>query len=309
MPSVAQAADRAYDYVVVATKAIPEITRTPTLLSPLLSQPYVQTHAQPTYVLMQNGLNVEKDLYESVKSLRQDPKIISTTIWIGTNMFDSNVVEHNHFDRISVGIYRPNDFTTTQNSESEASLLADFGDVLKEGGSEVTIVPEIQRIKFAKNFWNVAFSAVSALTRHPLTAIFRLPKPPADSDADVPPSVTQARLIEENTVPVLHLILKELLAVGHALGFPADETGLPPRLVEDVIRNTGRLHSVPESRHRASMLADVENGRPIEVEPIFGEVVRMARDKGVDTPRIELLTRAMPILCNWEDPDAFEISR
>src|SRR5258708_15109952 len=69
LPSITQALDRPYDYVVVSTKAVPEIIRTPTLLSALLTSPYAGTHPQPTYVLLQNGLNVEKDLYISLKEI------------------------------------------------------------------------------------------------------------------------------------------------------------------------------------------------------------------------------------------------
>jgi len=286
--SVSQALDIPYDYVVVTTKAIPEITRTSALLGPLLSPPYFQTHAQPTYVLMQNGLNVERDLYETIKSLGQDPKIVSTAVWIGTNMVDTNVVEHNHFDRVSLGVYRHNNFTATANSEAENTLLSDFAGMLKSGGTDVTVVTEIQRVKFSKNFWNIAFSSTATLTRHPLTAIFRLPTvPPAAADGAVPttpPSVLHSPLITANTLPVLHAILSELVAVGHALGFPADETGIPPSLVEEYINTTAKLHSTPESKHRPSMLVDLEKGRAIEVEVIFGEVVRMAREHNVDIP-------------------------
>jgi len=95
LPSIPQALDRSYDYVIVSTKAIPEITRTPTLLSPLLTLPYAGTHLQPTYVLLQNGLNVEKDLYIALKEIEEEPKIISTAVRIGTNMTNANIVEHN----------------------------------------------------------------------------------------------------------------------------------------------------------------------------------------------------------------------
>ena len=60
--SVERAADRAYSYVVVTTKVIPEQFRTHELLAPLLSETYVRRFPQPTYVLMQNGLNIELDL-------------------------------------------------------------------------------------------------------------------------------------------------------------------------------------------------------------------------------------------------------
>jgi 2-dehydropantoate 2-reductase len=82
---------------VVTTKAIPELIRTHTLLSPLLSPPYADKHPQPTYVLFQNGLNVEVDLYNALKELgKGEPKIISTAVYIGTNLSGDNVVEHGH---------------------------------------------------------------------------------------------------------------------------------------------------------------------------------------------------------------------
>ena len=96
--SVAEAADTQYSYVMVATKAIPELIRTSKILEPLQSQDYTARFSQPTYVLLQNGLNVEVDLYNSLKALgKGEPSIISTAVWIGTNLLAPNVVEHNEF--------------------------------------------------------------------------------------------------------------------------------------------------------------------------------------------------------------------
>lgn len=93
--SVSEAADRPYSYVFVATKTVPERLTTPTMLEPLLSSPYTDTYVQPTYVLLQNGLNVEIDLYQALKSLvKGEPSIVSTAVWIGTNLVGANVIEH-----------------------------------------------------------------------------------------------------------------------------------------------------------------------------------------------------------------------
>lgn len=97
--SVEQALDIPYSHVVLTTKAIPELTRTPDLLAPLLTPEYTARFRQPTYVLMQNGLGVERDLYAALKKLdtREEPRIISTAVWIGTNLVEKDVVEHNEF--------------------------------------------------------------------------------------------------------------------------------------------------------------------------------------------------------------------
>lgn len=95
--SVAQAADRPYSHVVVTTKAIPELIRTPQILAPLLTPGYSEKYPQPTYVMFQNGLNVEVDLFRALKSLgKGDPKIISTAIYVASNLLQDNVVKHSH---------------------------------------------------------------------------------------------------------------------------------------------------------------------------------------------------------------------
>ena len=83
----------------VTTKALPELTKTPDLLAPLLAQPYTSRYRQPTYVLMQNGLGVERDLYNALKKVNsaEGPRIISTAVWIGTTLVAPDVCEHNDF--------------------------------------------------------------------------------------------------------------------------------------------------------------------------------------------------------------------
>ncbi|TFK53109.1 6-phosphogluconate dehydrogenase C-terminal domain-like protein [Heliocybe sulcata] len=295
--SVSDAADRPYSYVVVCTKYVPEVSPTPSMLRSLLSPPYTSNHPQPTYVLLQNGLNVEGDLYKAIKEANpaEDPRIISVALWIGTNLAAENVVHHNDFVRPTLGIYRPDNFTATSNTPSEQAVLDDFASLITSGGGRAYVVPEVQRIKFQKNFWNLVFSSTATLTRHPVTALFRRQNEEGFMPAPYIADVT-ADLIEKYTTPMLYGVLNEALAVGRAVGF--DESALPSATVDNTIANTRRLHMVPENKHRASMLLDIENGRPIEVEAIVGEVVRMAHQKGLDVPRIETLYALLLVVQN-----------
>ena len=81
--SVKDAADQAYDYVVWTTKALPELTTSPELLAPLLDPAYTSKFSQPVYVNMQNGLDVERDLYEALVKAGHKPQIIGTAVGIG----------------------------------------------------------------------------------------------------------------------------------------------------------------------------------------------------------------------------------
>lgn len=292
--SVAEAADRPYSHVILTTKAIPEVIKTPQILEPLLSSPYSERHAQPTYVLLQNGLGVERDLYHSAKALNQgEPKIISTVVWVGTNLVEKNVVVHNNYDRIIIGMYRHGDHLTTTNSPEEEAILTDLGAILETGGSEVTIATEIQRKKFAKSFWNVTFSSFSTLIGSCPAAIFR--PPPKDGQSYSPYVAPQTA---PDVIPVLRAILQEMVTLGRALGYPDNDDGLPSSLVDDVLLRTAKVHRDPTHTTLPSMLLDAQNGLPIEVEVILGEVVRLAKEVGVDVPRIETLYALLAIIQN-----------
>ena len=217
-----------------------------------------------------------------------------------------------------MGIYRPMT-TNTLNNPQEEAVLSEFADLLKQGGSEVTVVPEIQRHKFDKNFWNCVYSTTAALTRYPLPSIFRPPQldPREDSGGvtDNIPSVISEDLnlniqaphaptadipyrtpaIREYTIPFIHDALTELYNLGTVL-FPPDGSnpGLDPDIIKRTLKNTAMIHARTDSQHRPSMLVDIEMNRPMELDVIVGEVVRLGRQRGVPMPvsfDIEVQTR------------------
>ena len=94
--SVEDAADQAYDFVLVTTKAVPELNPTSVLLAPLLSASY--TYPQPTYVLVQNGIGIEKDL--SAALLERDDKvstrIVTTALYVSA-WTTEGIVHHGRY--------------------------------------------------------------------------------------------------------------------------------------------------------------------------------------------------------------------
>ncbi|KAJ8700771.1 hypothetical protein PTI98_003762 [Pleurotus ostreatus] len=288
--TVASAADQAYDYVVVTTKAVPELRLTPEILSPLLSPEYTNKFAQPTYLLLQNGLNVEKDLYNAIRKLNQGkPSIVCAALYVGTNLAAPNVVVTNDLESLFLGIYRHEDHTTSANSADETALLQDLGSIFQRGGSAITIVPEIQRVKFAKNFWNLSFATFATLTGYTVPSLFR--SPPASKDEQCNPYLypITAELVQQHSIPAIKTTMKELLTLGHAMGFPDSPDGLPSSTAETVFEALARLNRDPDNSHVPSMLLDARRSQPMEVEVIVGEVVRMGKKYKVDMPHIDML--------------------
>ena len=54
---------------------------------------------------------------------------------------------------MSLGIYRPPTDPRKINSKDETAILDDFASILRDGKGGVTIVDEIQSVKYAKNYW------------------------------------------------------------------------------------------------------------------------------------------------------------
>jgi len=110
-------------------------------------------------------------------------------------------------------MYRHEDHLTTTNSPEESDILTSFGTMLEAGGSEVTIATEIQRKKFAKTIWNVAFSSFATLTGSSPAAMFRpAPKEGQSYRPYIAPQT--ASIVEKYTVPVLTAILQEMMTLG-----------------------------------------------------------------------------------------------
>ena len=71
---------------------------------------------------------------------------------------------------------------------------------------------------------------------------------------------------------------------GHAIGIPDSDEGITTSHIEANLKSAISLHGQANSAHKPSMLLDMENGLPLEVEPILGEVVRLAEQYNVDIP-------------------------
>lgn len=91
-----------------------------------------------------------------------------------------------------------------------------------------------------------------------------------------------------NTIPFFYDALSELQTLGAVL-FPSSPEGAAmPDFEQEIglitLQRTAALNSRAGHTHRASMLADIENGRPMEIEVVLGELVRMGRAHGVNMP-------------------------
>ncbi|KIY70723.1 6-phosphogluconate dehydrogenase C-terminal domain-like protein [Cylindrobasidium torrendii FP15055 ss-10] len=286
--SIAEAATKQYDYVIVTTKLVPELLTTPQLLEPFLTAPYIDSFEQPVYVLAQNGLEIEQDLYDAVAALGKTPKILPCALQIGCSLVD-NVVEHLTGENIIIGFHRPNDYLTATNTADEQATLDDLTNILKTGGSDARGVPDIPRYKFHKNVGNCTLVSTTVLTGYFLSAFLRQP-PTNEGDYTEYLHPRNKDKVEQYTIAEFKGLVKENLDVAKAIGFPSTADCLPPTMADDTIATMRGMFANPAVKDglMTSTQRDCASNLPMEVEVILGSVVRLAEKFQVDIPRIRM---------------------
>ncbi|WP_395828450.1 ketopantoate reductase family protein [Elstera sp.] len=133
--------------------------------------------------------------------------------------------------------------------------LAAIVDALKPGLDGVTATEDIRTAVWKKIALNVAGSCLGVLT--------------LSAEGQV--------IADPNLLPLYETLLSEASAVAAGLGVSA-APDIPTR-----------LKAMAGSTHRASMLQDMEAGRPMEIEAQLGAVQELARLAGVPTPTLDIL--------------------
>ena len=126
---------------------------------------------------------------------------------------------------------------------------------LRAGGFQVNVTEEIRREIWAKLIGNLTSGPICVLTRQALLGALE------------EPALEQAR----------QAILREGVAAAAGLG------------VEIPAKSVAAVESFRGSRHKPSILQDLELGRPMEVDSLLNAPLQLARLAGVATPTLDLM--------------------
>jgi 2-dehydropantoate 2-reductase len=250
-------AGHGWDIVVVTTKALPDWSDDSHLIEPVVGP-------ETTIVIIQNGVGVEQPYRE--RFLRNG--IVSAVTVISAEQIEQGVVRQNRWTRISIGPYsdgRPKEDghskaeLTRRGTEAVESLTRWWTDYGKIRDVEPHDETGLQLVRWHKLTINAAMNPTSVLSGG---------RRNADMVSD----------------PELRVFLQGIMdeiwqAVPKILGRAFPETvATPERILKSTERNAGG---------RPSMLVDWEAGRPLELEVILGNPVRIARERGVEMPRLQ----------------------
>ncbi|KAF4122709.1 Ketopantoate reductase [Geosmithia morbida] len=257
---------RNWDYVFVTTKALPDISDDSAMIAPLVGP-------RTCIVLIQNGVGVE----DPFRRRFPDTSIVSGVTIVSAEQTSPGVVRQNRWTRISIGPYAhgllagqaqlPEGQDTSDEvirsrsakcTDDLARWWADLGGIRDvEPHDEIGL----QTVRWHKLCINAAMNPSAVLSG-------------GRGNADM---VTDLELRRH-----LEAVMWEIWdAAPRVLGRPLpDNVATPDKILRSTEKNTGA---------RPSMLLDWEARKPMELEVILGNPVRIARAKGVEMPRLQSL--------------------
>lgn len=131
-----------------------------------------------------------------------------------------------------------------------------FDALLREGGIKTKVTDTVVRERWRKCVWNGAFNPASVVA----------------GGAD-----TRTMLDVADGETFMATLMREIIAVA-----AADGHEFPAEMVETSLEQTRKMPA-----YRNSMALDYLHSRPLELEAMLGNVIRVARRLGVNVPHLE----------------------
>ncbi|EXJ94627.1 2-dehydropantoate 2-reductase [Capronia coronata CBS 617.96] len=269
-----------WDYVVVSTKALPNISDDSKQLEGLVTSPTT------AIVLIQNGLGVEQPYARRFPSA----SILSAVTVASAAQPTNGHIRHNRWTRINIGpFFDDSNESNQQNPKAKVTATAQnqrFVELLLKGGIKDAIADtheKLQLVRWHKIAINAAFNPSAVLSGG---------------------SHNEAMASDAELYVHLKGVMDEVLSTGpKVVGTPFPSSFASS---EGILRSTLRN----KSGSKPSMLLDWESGKPMELEVILGNPIRLAREKGYEMPRMQSLYALIKMKeKNWEARNKTEKSK
>jgi len=215
--------------------------------------PLLQRSKDTCVVLIQNGIGIEQGFADHVP-------IISVVAYVGVSQNQPGEIKHTALGKLVLGEYRP---TNAPTPEILPHKLKEFSEALKTGGVETEVHDNIQIVRWHKLLWNATFNPISILC----------------GGLDTAQMLAQPD-IENSILATMGEIQDLCFKVTGITAFPQELWD--GRTYINVTKNL-------VSGYKPSMLLDFEEKRPMEVEAIIGNILKIARNHNQEMPRLQII--------------------
>ncbi len=174
--------------------------------------------------------------------------------------FAGNMVDDN---TVHVSFFNPPNYVASL-ADGANEMAQKFADTLNTVGLETEIPVDIQDYVWGKAILNAALSAVCAITKRTMKEVMDYPQ--------------TFELVEGIIDESVHVAEKERIELGNKFR----------RFSIRYLKNAGH--------HRPSMLVDLENGDPTEIDQLNGKIVQYGRKHCLPTPLNQSVTALVHLL-------------
>jgi len=182
--------------------------------------------------------------------------IIGGLCFICSNKIGSGHINHLDYGSMTLGQYSP-DGTPT----GAASAMEQLEEIFQQAGIDTFLVDDLLLARWKKLVWNIPFNGLSVM--HSAMTDILVTDPSIREQADE--------------------LMREVARGAAAFG-----RDIPDTFIEKMLTMTETMKP-----YKPSMLLDYESGRKMEVEAIYGEPWRRAKEKGCRLLRIEEMYREL----------------
>jgi 2-dehydropantoate 2-reductase len=198
-------------------------------------------------------------------ALRQ--KWLSWWAAICSNKVAPGHIRHLDYKQITLGDfaagYQPCGIT-----ERLRQVAADF----EQAGIPIELAEDLLISRWKKLVWNIPFNGLSVVLN----------------------ATTDQMMADEFTRSLSEQLMQEVVAGATAcvqLTDPGSDRAVPWQFIQTMLDYTAKMKP-----YRTSMKIDYDEHRPLEVEAIFGSPLRMAKQAGLELPKIEVLYQQLKFL-------------
>ncbi|KAH9220990.1 2-dehydropantoate 2-reductase [Leptodontidium sp. 2 PMI_412] len=189
---------------------------------------------------------------EPYAKLYPNNPLLSTVVYLPASQTSPGVILHKEVELLHIGSYP---------SSSSTEPAKEFANLVKAGGGTAEVHQDIQFERWSKLLVNASWNPMCALSR--------------SADAQLLKSTPEAKgLVRE--------VMLEIAAVANSCGYKSIDSALV-----DFQLGRATIRELPGVT--PSMQADALAGRNMEVEAIVGNVLKVGKEHGVETPMLRTI--------------------
>lgn len=196
---------------------------------------------------------------DEVAAIVGSHRVMGGLCFICANKIAAGHIRHLSYKEITLGEYTPN-YSLAGVTERMRMVAADFA----SAGIPIKLAPDLFFARWQKLVWNIPYNGLSVVL-----------------DA-----TTDQLMANDYTRSLVELLMREVITGAHSC-----DRHIPNSFIHKMLDYTHNMKP-----YRTSMKIDYDQRRPLELEAIFGNPLRIAQAAGAVLPRINTLYQQLKFL-------------